>query len=712
MNQQTPQTPQNQEKPQPMTQEKRALLEKIKGTRAKRDASDKPLASMTQRHITRLLELQGERGRVVREAAFDQQTINVEQRTVEIAFSSEVEVPQWFGIEILDHSPGAVDLSRLNDSASLLVNHDWDDQVGVVVSASIDKDRRGRAVVRFGRSVRAEEVFQDVIDGIRKHISVGYQIIDAKLTEERDTVDVWTITSWAPYEISFVSVPADITVGVGRSLGKPQEEPKVSATDTSIQRSTQPDTEVKNTMEKILRDAKGNLVRAMVDAQGNITQVLEVIEEAGVAVTGAQRAGSESAQRRMDAILEMGERFKAQEDAIKFVRDASKTPADFQAHLLEKFNQRAAKPLNEQTRSADIGLTEREIGDFSILSVVRAMADPTDQAAQKAAGFEFEASRAASKVLGRESDKFVIPADVLRSAIKTTMGGMRSVNAGTNGLTGAGSTGGDLIATTLLSSSFIDILRHRTTIMKMARILGGLVGNVDIPKQATQGQGYWLGEDDTTTESDIDFGQISLSPKTVGAFTDITRKLMKQSTPDAEALVRFDLACALALTIDKAGYYGTGANNQPLGIANTTGVQGQQFATANAPTFAELVSMETAIALDDADVETMSYVGNAAFRGYTKTALKFPASASAATIWEPGKTVNGYNTEITNQIATGDVFLGNFADLIVGMWGGLEMNVDPYSQSTKGRLRIVVFQDVDIALRRTQSFVVGRHTGA
>lgn len=686
------------------------MLQRIKGTRGKRDAAGDPPAPV-QRHIARLLELQGERGRMARQATFDQQTINVEQRTVEIAFSSEVEVPQWFGIEVLDHSPGAVDLSRLNDSAALLVNHDWDDQVGVVVSASIDSDRRGRAVVRFGRSPRAEEVFQDVIDGIRKHISVGYQIIDAKLTEERDSVDVWTITSWQPYEISFVSVPADISVGVGRSMGIPQEEQPASATDTSAQRSTEPVIEVNHTMEeKTLRDAKGNLVRAMVDANGKIVEVLELLEAAQTQSGTGERNGSEAAQRRVNAILEMGERFGAQAEAIKFARDANKTAADFQAHLLEKFNQRASTPLNEQTRSADIGLTEREIGSFSLLNVIRAMADPTDKSAQKAAEFEFSASEAARQKLGKDSDKFMVPADVLRSAIMTTMGGMRSVNAGSNGLTGTGSTGGNLIATNLLADSFIDILRHRTTIMKMARILGGLVGNIDIPKQTTQGQGYWLGEDDTAPESDIDFGQISLSPKTVAAFTDITRKLMKQSTPDAEALVRFDLACALALTIDKAGYYGTGAANQPLGIANTTGIHAVNFAAAGAPTFAELVSMETAVALDDADVETMAYVANAGFRGYAKTALKFPASASAATIWEPGKTVNGYSTEITNQITTGDVFLGNFADLVVGMWGGLELQVDPYSQSTKGRLRVIVFQDVDFALRRNQSFCLGRKT--
>ena len=118
--------------------------------------------------------------------------------------------------------------------------------------------------------------------------------------------------------------------------------------------------------------------------------------------------------------------------------------------------------------------------------------------------------------------------------------------------------------------------------------------------------------------------------------------------------------------------------------------------------------METQIALDNADVSSMAYVGNAAFRGHAKTTLKFPGVNGSGTIWEPGNTVNGYRTEITNQISTGDVFMGNYGDLLIGLWSGLELLVDPYTHSKKGRLRVVVFQDVDFALRRTQSFCVGR----
>lgn len=588
--------------------------------------------------------------------------IDAEKRTVELAFSSEAEVQRWWGLEVLDHSPGAVVMDRLKDGAPLLLEHECEDQIGVVESVSIDADRRGRAVVRFGRSERAEEIFTDVQDGIRKHVSVGYIIHDAKLTEERDGVDVWTITSWEPFEISIVAVPADISVGVGRSL----ESTAISQTSSRKPEMT----------DKIAAPAAPAIDNA------------------------AERSkGTEQERARVRSIIEMGEKFGAPELAADFVKDG-KDVAEFQRALLDHVNGKVQRPLNEQTRDADIGMTDKEARAFSFMKVIRALSEPTDRRAQEEARFEFEASRAAADKMGKDSDRFVIPADVLT----------RALNTNTNG-SAAGNTGGFGIATTLMPESFVDILRNRATIMQLGTVMGGLVGNIDIPKQVAAAQGYWQGEDADATESNLELGQIHLSPKTVAAFSEITRKLLVQSSLDVEALVRADLAKALALTIDKAGYYGSGTASQPLGIANQTGINAVAFAGTQ-PTFAELVEMETQIALDNADVSSMAYVGNAAFVGHAKTTLKFPGVNGSNTIWEQGGTVNGYRTERTNQITTGDVFMGNFADLLVAMWGGLELLVDPYSNSKKGRLRVVVFQDVDFALRRTQSFCLGRKPAA
>ena len=143
--------------------------------------------------------------------------INEEARTVSLSFSSEAPIERYFGTEILDHDKKSVDLKRLNDGGALLVDHDTRQQVGVIEISEVGKDRVGRALVRFGKSQRAEEEFQDVLGGIRTKVSVGYRI-NRMVQEESDPENpIFRATNWEPMEISLVSVPADVSVGVGRT---------------------------------------------------------------------------------------------------------------------------------------------------------------------------------------------------------------------------------------------------------------------------------------------------------------------------------------------------------------------------------------------------------------------------------------------------------------------------------------------------------------
>ncbi len=163
-----------------------------------------------------------------RTLTLDRAAVQQDSRTVEIALSSEAPVERWFGIETLGHEPGEVDLSRMLSGAPLLVGHDTSDQVGVVEDARLDEDRVVRCTVRFGRSARAEEIYQDVLDGIRSKVSVGYQILRYETTRgEKGAPDQVRATLWQPMEASIVAVPADDSVGVGRSL-----EPEAPAIPT------------------------------------------------------------------------------------------------------------------------------------------------------------------------------------------------------------------------------------------------------------------------------------------------------------------------------------------------------------------------------------------------------------------------------------------------------------------------------------------------
>jgi len=148
--------------------------------------------------------------------ALERDALDVEARTVSLAFSSEQPYDRYFGTEVLDHTAQSIRLGRLLNGGPLLVDHDPTDHIGVVEEVQIGADRVGRAVVRFGRSERAQEVFQDVQDGIRRHISVGYLIHQMKQEKSGDA-EIVRAVDWEPLEISIVSVPADPSVGIGRS---------------------------------------------------------------------------------------------------------------------------------------------------------------------------------------------------------------------------------------------------------------------------------------------------------------------------------------------------------------------------------------------------------------------------------------------------------------------------------------------------------------
>jgi len=141
--------------------------------------------------------------------------IDEESRTVELSFSSELPVSRYFGNEILDHDPKSVDLSRLNNGAAVLEDHGGG-QIGKVISAKIENGR-GMAKLLFSKVGRGAEVFQDIVDGIRENISVGYQLKDLTRVEDVDGEPTYRSMNWMPFEISVVGTPADVSVGIGRS---------------------------------------------------------------------------------------------------------------------------------------------------------------------------------------------------------------------------------------------------------------------------------------------------------------------------------------------------------------------------------------------------------------------------------------------------------------------------------------------------------------
>jgi HK97 family phage major capsid protein/HK97 family phage prohead protease len=620
--------------------------------------------------------------------------VDKEKRTLELSFSSEIEVLRWPGfIEVLDHSRDAVDLSRLNARGPLLFNHDLDEVIGVIETAEIAADRKGRALVRFGNSARAKEVWEDVQDGILGNVSVGYRIHEIKLKESRaNGDDVYVVTRWEPYEISIVSAPADTSVGVGRSVQPSKPAPKK---DSLMNREQMIAWLAARGIQVAADIADADLVR-MVNEYKPATPTPAPAPQVQV---GADNSAAVTAERkRMADIMEAGKKLKLTELAERFVTEG-KSVDDFRAAALEEVTKRNASFKESNT---PVGLNDKEARSFSFLNLIRHLADPQNNNLREKAKFELEVCEAA-RSHRKNARGTVIPVDVLRSPLSAeARRDIVSIKTG-SGYTG---TGGETVQTTLLASSFFELLRNRTSIMRLGTIMGGLVGDIDIPKQLTNAANAgWIGEDDQAPNRDMTFGSISLSPKTVACYGHVTRKMLMQSSLDVEALLRRDLAAAMAQAIDVAGYYGDGTGNAPKGIRYSDGVNALYFAGA-APTYAELVEMETLIEEANLDPATSRYVHNARMKGTFKTTKKVAGSSTETFLWE-GNGVNGYSSEVTNQIESGHLFFGDFSELMIGMWGGLDIIVDPYTQSSRGRIIVNNFQDVDFEVRRPEAFVFG-----
>lgn len=364
---------------------------------------------------------------------------------------------------------------------------------------------------------------------------------------------------------------------------------------------------------------------------------------------------------------------------------AGRSAAEFSGEVLESIE---TKPLD----TGDIGMTAKEVKRYSLFNVVNALANPSDRRAREAAAFEFEISEETAKRSGKDPQGLMVPYDVLSR---------RDLNSADES---------DLFSDDFRGGEFIDVLRNSSSVMQAgARMLSGLSGDVAIPKKATAASAAWIAtEGGAATESEMTTSSVSLVPRQLAAFTDITRQLRQQASLDAEALVRDDLAQALALAIDLAALQGSGSSGQPTGIKNVSGINTVDFGTSPVlvPSYAKVVDMETAVAEDNALTGNLAYILPAAMYGGLKTTEK--ATNTAQFVVEPGGTINGYRAIVSNQCTAGDMFFGNFNDLLVGMWGaGVDITVDPYSLSTTGSIRIVAFQTVDVAVRHAVSFCLG-----
>ena len=357
---------------------------------------------------------------------------------------------------------------------------------------------------------------------------------------------------------------------------------------------------------------------------------------------------------------------------------------------------------------ATLPLTAREQERYSVTKAISAVLTGD----WSGAGFELDCSRSISKQIGREASPggFYVPSNLSMTRA--------AYNVGT------ASQGGNVVATNLLASSFIEALVNTLVVQQVGcTTLSGLVGNVDVPRRASRSQAYWVTEAQAITESEGTFDKVQLRPKQVGALSTFSRLMIQQSTPDIELLVRQDLVTVLSQAIDHASLFGTGSNGQPLGIFNQSGINTLALGT-NGAALSDLdpmISLRAKVAAANANASAGSFVVNERVRA---ALMKLKTSYGEYLFSVEGESPStvpslfGNKLVVSNQLpsnltkgsSSGNcsaMIFGDFSQLIMGMWGATEILANPYGSGfNSGSVDVRAMQTVDFAIRHPESFAV------
>jgi HK97 family phage major capsid protein len=602
----------------------------------------------------------------------------------EISISSEFPVQRWFGKEILDHTPEAVDLSRAKNGLSFLDSHDSKSIVGVVNDITLDKkDKVLRGVVQFSRNPKAQEVKRDVVDGIRKYISVGYGVNEYTLAKSsKDEGDTYRATSWTPLETSSVTVPADPSVGHNRKAGERGFPVKVL--NPSAERSAEQTTEEK----------------AMADT-----------DHAQVLIDSRKTAGE---------IVKLGKRHGIDQERVATWISEGRSLDAVSALVLEEVASRSAKPNTTpgaaETRE-QLELTEKEQKEYNLARGIMTLIQNDEAGEDKRENcLELEISQT-----------------IERSHKGGTHGGLfvpwsvKNVHAIQKraGLDSATSTKGTELKFTE-PGAFIDFLYNSMRVKELgATTISGLRDNVAYPKQTGKATGSWVAENpgSDVADSNLTLGQVASSPHTYQSSTSYSRQLLAQAVIDVDTLVRQDLARDMALAVDFAAIQGPTGGNSPVGIMNTTGVQ-SFIVAADSGNGGEIAYADVIKMIEDLEDVNADQLGSPAWltAPAIKSLLKLTprlANTIALPVWADNDTVAGYKAASSNQVPkTGvrgstsnndAVILGVFSTMVIGMWGsGFELVLDPYRLKKQGMIELTTFMLTDVVLKYPQAFVVAQ----
>jgi len=581
-------------------------------------------------------------------------------RTVLLAFSSENPVVRTIGgqeyNEILLHNPENVNLERLQNKAALLYNHNFDNHIGVIESASIDADHVGRALVRFSSVGMGAEKFEMVRESTLSKVSVGYSILDYRIEGEN-----LLVTKWEPYEISMVSVPADDLVGVGRSLEEEQEQEVPEPENKDEQPSEQ---EERNEETENEPDENTESIANTSEFNPEIITETETINNSESIGDGEQ---PEPEEQNDDSAV--------------------------QEQVQEEQEEQAEE---DQKRIAEINAISRA---FNI------HAEITNQAIES--GLTIDAFRQQIK------NKPIIKDDKmefsLNTLIRSIMDGDKSLPSGKNGAVVANAdfaqavragvtttTAKDVISTEHLYGSFVDILRAESVLKNFpVQMFTGLTSEIAVPKLAgdfTAGFGF-ISENGVSPEVDANFESVVLKPKTFTGSVPLSRSVVK-SCPQVEQIVSQAIVAGSAERLEALIL---------KGIVDAVVAAGK-VETVDAYTYADIVAAQGQLGDEGVSYGSIAAVMSPQTKATLRSTLRGQNTA-AVYLFDDGDLcgVPAYDSKV---LAGQDfIILGDFSKLAIAQWGdSLELDMDDTTNRNRGSVIARVWADLDFAVLVPEAF--------
>ncbi len=618
--------------------------------------------------------------------------------------------------EVLDHSETSnSDLSLINNRGAVLDEHDPKAPIGTVLSAEINTtDRVGRADLEMDDAGTGQERARQMENGTRPHISVGYD--QTRLLSESTHADGKPVKrfAWRAHEISSVAVPADGTVGVGRSFS-----PNAAQFDneTLLKTVTNLTPEQKQHMKILLDPTPAGGGGATID-------VKEIETKTRTATASEFKTRAKEIQALADGFIEshgdktMPDGTTIRERMVKAVNTAMQSDDTIDQFKIRCLTDVAGATPAKQLSMRAAGVPEKDEEQYSILRGIQSAAknrmkgsEPIPDANTLEGEWHNWCVKEQTKCggFGYEQSGFIVPFD---AQVRTASGGFKTRKQ-RDMQAEVFAQGGAFVPTQLVTPP-IEILRNMEVLSQLGvREMAGLQGNIVIPRQDAAATAYSVSEIGALTASGQILGQLALSPKRVGATQAYSKQFVFQSTPDAETFLRDDLFKVIALQRDLLGLSGQGANSQPLGVMNTPGVLSRIF--GGTPTWKQIVGMETDILSQNVTGE-LAYASTPATRGSLKTVAVALTGATtiggaANAIWFNNE-VNAYRAIASNQIPNNQVILGLWSDFISAAWNGFDVVVDYVTKAVNAEIVITINIWCDFGLRHPQAFEVSADSGA